>query len=470
MARASEQGLKILKAKLRKLGISHQLASEVVEHAGSEGVARRFWRGVEDIRQDTFIQLCGFLGVDWQTVIVKVSQVDLKEAQQVRNFYGRTAELQQLEQWVMSDRYQIVTILGMGGMGKTTLASELAHQLKESFEFTIWRSLRNAPSFESILTDILQFLSHPQPLELPDNLPAQLDLLMRYLDARRCLMVIDNWESILSDRYYYRSGFEGYGDLIRYIGERSHQSCLVMTSREAPPELSRLMGDKVRALPLSGLSQQDGLQIFAKEAIAANEAEWQEIITHYAGNPLALKIVAAGIRDLLGGDVAQMLTLMREGGLTFGDIQDLLHRQFLRLSEAEQEVMYWLAIAREPISAINLRESLLSLESKKNLITTLELLKKRSLIEVTATGFTLQPVVMEYVNYQFIEKICQEINGVEQKLNLLHSHALIESTAKDYIRDAQTRFILQSVADKAGSQAIALVLTRLKAEIPAKQG
>ena len=161
---------------------------------------------------------------------------------------------------------------------------------------------------------------------------------------------------------------------------------------------------------------------------------------------------------------------MREGGLTFGDIQDLLHRQFLRLSEAEQEMMYWLAIAREPISALSLKENLLSRESKQRLITTLELLKKRSLIEVTANGFTLQPVVMDYVNYQFIEKICQEINGTEQKLNLLHSHALMEATAKDYILDAQTRFILQSVADKVDYQAINLTLRRLKAEIPSKQG
>ncbi|OYQ62526.1 hypothetical protein B9G53_21510 [Pseudanabaena sp. SR411] len=468
MAKASKRGQQILKDKLRQLGLS-QTASQVLEKAGSIGVAKRFFQG-DDIRQDTFIQLCQFLGIDWQEAIARTPQVDLKEAQQVINFLGRTAELQQLEQWVISDRYQIVTILGMGGMGKTSLASQLAHQLKEEFEFTIWRSLRNAPSFASILTDILQFLSHPQPLELPDNLPAQLDLLMRYLDARRCLLVIDNWESILSDRYYYRSGYEGYGDLIRYIGERNHQSCLVITSREAPPELSRLMGGSVRSLHLSGLSQLDGLQILARESMGANDAEWQEIITHYAGNPLALKIVAAGIRDLLGGDVSQMLALMREGGLNFGDIQDLLQRQFLRLSESEQEVMYWLAIAREPISAIALKENLLSIESKQKLIVTLELLKKRSLIEVMANGFTLQPVVMEYVNYQFIDKICQEINCTEQKINLLHSHALIEATAKDYIRDAQIRFILQPIADKLGYQAIASTLTRLKAETVPKQG
>ena len=477
MAKVSKRGQQILKDKLRQLGLS-QTASQVLERAGSIGVAKRFFQG-DDIRQDTFIQICEFLGVDWQDAIARTPQVDLKEVQQISNFLGRTAELQQLEHLVMEERCQIVTILGMGGMGKTTLASQLVHKLQGEFEFTIWRSLRNAPSCESILTDILQFLSHPQPLELPDTLTAQLDLLIRYLQARRCLLVLDNWESILNDydlstsrtnRNYYRTGYEGYGDLVRYIGESNHQSCLVVTSREAPPELSRLMGSSVRSLHLSGLSQQDGLQIFEQDALSATAAEWQEIITHYAGNPLALKIVAAGIRDLLGGDVEQMLTLMREGGLTFGDIQDLLQRQFSRLSEAEQEVMYWLAIAREPISAIALKENLLSIASKQNLIVTLELLKKRSLIEVTSTGFTLQPVVMEYVNYQFIDQIYQEINFVEQKINLLHSHALIEATAKDYIRDAQIRFILQPIADKVGYQAIAAALIRLKAETTPKQG
>ncbi|MCL1490134.1 MAG: ATP-binding protein [Pseudanabaena sp. Salubria-1] len=140
MAKASKRGQQILKDKLRQLGLS-QTASQVLERAGSIGVAKRFFQG-DDIRQDTFMQICEFLGVDWQEAIARTPQIDLKEAQQVRNFYGRTAELQQLEQWVISDRYQIVTILGMGGMGKTSLASQLAHQLKEEFE--LWISKRRS--------------------------------------------------------------------------------------------------------------------------------------------------------------------------------------------------------------------------------------------------------------------------------------------------------------------------------------
>ena len=37
----------------------------------------------------------------------------------------------------------------------------------------------------------------------------------------------------------YRDGFAGYGVVLRAIGETRHQSCLAVTSREAPPELDQ---------------------------------------------------------------------------------------------------------------------------------------------------------------------------------------------------------------------------------------
>jgi len=35
---------------------------------------------------------------------------------------------------------------------------------------------------------------------------------------------------------------------------------------------------------------------------------------------------------------------------SFGDIRELLEQQFERLSDQEKEIMYWLAINREPVS------------------------------------------------------------------------------------------------------------------------
>ena len=47
----------------------------------------------------------------------------------------------------------------MGGIGKTALAVKIAQQLQEQFEYVIWRSLRNAPPLETLLGELIPFLS-----------------------------------------------------------------------------------------------------------------------------------------------------------------------------------------------------------------------------------------------------------------------------------------------------------------------
>jgi len=66
---------------------------------------------------------------------------DWGEAPDVSVFYGRNAELTMLEQWIVSDRYRLVALLGMGGIGKTALSVKLAEQIQGEFEYVIWRSL-----------------------------------------------------------------------------------------------------------------------------------------------------------------------------------------------------------------------------------------------------------------------------------------------------------------------------------------
>jgi hypothetical protein len=69
---------------------------------------------------------------------------DWGEAIDVDFFYDRTAELANLEQWIVADRCRLVVLLGMGGIGKTALSVKLAQQIQHQFDYLIWRSLRNA--------------------------------------------------------------------------------------------------------------------------------------------------------------------------------------------------------------------------------------------------------------------------------------------------------------------------------------
>ncbi|HEY9710180.1 MAG TPA: NB-ARC domain-containing protein, partial [Oculatellaceae cyanobacterium] len=81
-------------------------------------------------------------------------------------FYGRTEELNQLEQWIVADQCRLIALVGMGGIGKTTLAIKLVERLQDRFEVVIWRSLRNAPPIEELLTTIIPLLSE-QKFALP---------------------------------------------------------------------------------------------------------------------------------------------------------------------------------------------------------------------------------------------------------------------------------------------------------------
>lgn len=381
---------------------------------------------------------------------------DWGEAIDVSVFYGRTAELTQLEQWVLDDNCRLVAILGMGGIGKTALAVKFAQQMQHQFDFLIWRSLRNAPPIKDTLADLIQFLSNHQETELPNRVGDSIAQLIKYLRSSRCLIVLDNVEAILRSGYqagYYQEGYEEYGDLFKCVGETLHSSCLILTSREKPKEIASLEGAilPIRSLQLGSLQQQAGSAILKAKGLLAFENDLQLLVDRYAGNPLALKIVATTLQDVFNGSLTEFLS---QSSAVFGDIHHLLEQQFNRLSNIEKEVAYWLAINREPISLDELQEDTMSSIPLLRLLETLESLSRRSIIEKNLPlyqaksdkYFTLHPVVMEYVTEQLISQVCAEI--VTDNIVLLKRHALLKVTAKDYIKETQVRLILKPVIDQ----------------------
>jgi WD40 repeat protein len=375
---------------------------------------------------------------------------DWGEAISVSVFYGRTEELTTLEEWIVSDRCRLVALLGMGGIGKTALSVKLAEQVQDKFEYVIWRSLRDAPPVESILANLIQFLSDEQETEtdLPERGGDKISRLLEYLRKHRCLLVLDNAEAILrsgSRAGQYREGYEEYGELLRRVGEAAHKSCLVLTSREKPKEVASLEGDAlpVRSLQLSGLKEIEGRKIFETKGLSGSEPELRTLLKRYAGNALALKVIATTILDLFDGNISEFLS---QNTTVFGDIRDILDQQFERLSDLEKGIMYWLTINREPVSLSDLRLDMVSLVSLTKLLEALESLGRRSLVEKNSSYFTLQPVVMEYVNYRLVERICEEI--VTQSIDLFSYHALLKAQAKDYVKDTQIRLIMQPVINE----------------------
>jgi WD40 repeat protein len=386
------------------------------------------------------------------------------EAIDVSLFYGRTLELKTLDKWINKDRCRLIEILAIGGMGKTALAVKWAQQ-QAQFEFVVWRSIRNAPLLTDLLAETIALISKHQEIDLAVAPDVQISRLLHYFREHRCLLILDNVESILlsASPRNYLAGYEGYGELFRQVAESTHQSCVLITSREQIAEVANFAGDRlpVRVLPLGGLSVTAGMAILDDKGLPLTIENGQELVDLYAGNPLALKIVSTSIVELFDGKVTEFLG---QGTAVFNGIRLLLAQQFDRLSAVEQQIMFWLAIDREWVSVKELQADLVPAVSVGQLLESLEYLQGRSLIERKDGRFTQQPVVMEYAIEQILQLVRQEIySGSPQ---LLLRYALMKAQAKDYVRESQIRTIVSPllamlVSDLGGREAVVLALKQI---------
>lgn len=377
-----------------------------------------------------------------------VPHYDWGEASDVDVFYGRQHELSVLMQWI-ADRCRLIGVFGVGGIGKTHLSIKFAQQVA-GFDCVVWRSLRNAPSLSELLADLLYSMTRSPQVALPDSTDLRLTRLIEQLRSQRCLLVLDNAETILRGGDYngqYRDGYEDYGQLFKRVGDTNHSSCLFLTSREKPKEFGVMEGDilPVRSLYLKGLSAQDGQQIICAKGIQPiSEAVSHELVHHYGGNPLALKIVSTTIQELFDGSITEFL---QQNTVITAEINELLDQHFIRLSPIERTVLYWLAVAREPIALTTLCDDWIAAPPRRQILDALRSLGQRSLIEKHDGLFSLQPVVMEYVSDRLITDISREIIEHNGNFELLKQHILLKAEAKDYIREIQTRLILKPLLD-----------------------
>ncbi|NES82094.1 MAG: NACHT domain-containing protein, partial [Moorea sp. SIO2B7] len=314
---------------------------------------------------------------------------DWEEKIELKFFFGRNDELSQLTKWVVDDRCRLVAVLGMGGLGKTALAVKLTEKIKGEFEFIIWRSLRGKPPIDDFLANLIQSLSPKQAVDLPNHTEAKISRLMSLLRSHRYLLMFNQFEEVLSSggqAGFYEDGYQGYGELLRRLGQEQHSSCCLLTSREKPREIFLLEDEHllVRSLQISGLNPKEAIELLTNQGLVGSDKEKGLLVNLYANNPLAIKMIAITIKNLFNRKITDFLA---NNTIILSNIRELLDEHFNRLSNLEQLVMYNLAVNHKLIELWGLSKELRLDISPRQQLEALESLQRRSLIESNSSAF-----------------------------------------------------------------------------------
>jgi len=208
---------------------------------------------------------------------------------------GREQETTRLCQLLRRPEVRLVTITGPGGVGKTSLALQVAHELQDTFANGVFFTSLTPVSDPTLIVPTIA-----QTLGLPES-PSRLlfDSLKDYLHDRQTLLLLDNFEQIISA-----------APLLTELLSACARLQLLVTSREG----LRVRGEQEFLLsplalpdqpPVETLLQCPSVALFVQGAQAAqlefrltpqNAAAVAEVCARLDGLPLALELAAARIK------------------------------------------------------------------------------------------------------------------------------------------------------------------------------
>ncbi len=246
---------------------------------------------------------------------------------QSTSFIGRERELAEVKSLLAASR--LLTLLGMGGMGKTRLSLQTAAEQIHHFPDGVW-FLDLAPISDPalVVSETAQVLG---VREEPDR--AMLHTLCSHLKDRRALLILDNCEHLIKASAQMASAILKVAPHVRLLA--SSREPLRAPGEQCYPVLPLPVparGDGVEAL-----SRSTAVRLFVdraqlhKPAFVLNEREAPavaELVARLEGIPLALELAAARVRALSVADINARLKdrykLLTGGARTLQERQQTL--------------------------------------------------------------------------------------------------------------------------------------------------
>ncbi|MDG3014661.1 ATP-binding protein, partial [Speluncibacter jeojiensis] len=246
-------------------------------------------------------------GTDPQQVSIPKLPVPTRLPEELTSFVGRRSELTAIRNALGAGR--LVTLTGIGGVGKTRLALRTASTAQRSFPDGIWlvefAEIHDPASVVDVVAVTLGIHDHSSG--------RQQDRVVTALASHTGLLVLDNCEQVI----------DAVAELVKDILARCPNFRILATSREA---LSLRGETVIPVYPLStpadeasphGSAKSDAVTLFAERAAASvpsfeltdtNSATVAQICERLDGLPLAIELAAARMRALSPEQILQRLT------------------------------------------------------------------------------------------------------------------------------------------------------------------
>jgi DNA-binding SARP family transcriptional activator/tetratricopeptide (TPR) repeat protein len=240
------------------------------------------------------------------------------------HFAGRSRELTALTELMEQSSAEggtaaVCVISGVGGVGKTALAVQWAHQVADRFpDGQLYVNLQGfspsgtAVSPQEALGMFLLALGVP-PRRIPGELTAQMGLYRSLLAGKRVLVVLDN----ACD-----------ADQVRPLRPGGAACMTIVTSRSRLTGL--LTGEGARPLVLEVLTSRDAHQLLAHrlgdQRLAGDPLAVDELIELCGALPLALSVAATRAQECAAAPLRALTAELRDAGtrldtLTGGDTE-----------------------------------------------------------------------------------------------------------------------------------------------------